>query len=136
MAASSDDPRPHLHSCAAHILTLHDRAATRLPSVNETVPPLVITPTDVGYDVSGEIDAHTAPLLAEAVAKSTVDELSLDLGGVEFIDSSGLRVLIETHRTRAAAGQSLVLVGPSAVVVQLFRIAGLDDYFNVTDSPT
>jgi anti-sigma B factor antagonist len=101
--------------------------------VTDPAPPLVISTADFGYEVSGEIDAHTAPLLAEVIANADADELVLDLDGIEFIDSSGLRVLIETHRTRAAAGRSLVLRRPSAVVTQLFRIAGLDDYFTVAD---
>lgn len=117
------------------LVTLHARLATTLSPVNDPVPPLAISPTDFGYDVSGEIDAHTAPMLASAIAESESDELALDLSGIEFIDSSGLRVLIETHRTRAAAGQALILRRPSTVVMQLFRIAGLDDYFTIAAAP-
>lgn len=125
------DSSPFAHD----LVTLNARLVTTLRPVNDPAAPLVISPTDFGYDVSGEIDAHTAPMLAAALAKAEADELVLDLNGIDFIDSSGLRVLIETHRTRAAAGQSFILRRPSAVVMQLFRIAGLDDYFAISDTP-
>lgn len=92
---------------------------------------LVITPTDDGFAVEGEIDAHTAPSLAEAVADAQRPKLSIDLSGVGFIDSSGLRVLIEAHRRAADAGGSLHLTRPSDSVRRLLAISGLDDYLDV-----
>ena len=100
-----------------------------------TVPetPLAITPTDNGFAVVGEIDAHTAPEISEAVAQATTPTLEIDLSGVDFVDSSGLRALIEAHQRFEASGGSLTLVRPSAVVARLFDISGVGDYLNVTD---
>lgn len=92
---------------------------------------LVITPTDHGFAVSGEIDAHTAPSLATAMAAADRTDLTLDLAGVEFIDSSGLRVLIEAHRRASDTGGALRLTKPSDSVRRLLDISGLDEYLDV-----
>lgn len=93
---------------------------------------LSITPTDDGYAIVGEIDAHTAPSLASALADSSQDRCSLDLSGVVFIDSSGLRVLIEAHQQASAAGGSLQISRPSPVVQRLFEISGVGEYLDVS----
>lgn len=93
--------------------------------------PLAILPTESGFELTGEIDAHTAPTIAAAIADSTADRLIIDLSGVDFVDSSGLRVLIEAHQNRQADGRSLVLARPSAVVSRLLDIAGIDGYLDV-----
>ena len=95
--------------------------------------PLAITPTDHGFAVVGEIDAHTAPDISKAVAKATTPALEIDLSGVDFVDSSGLRALIDAHQRFEANGGSLTLVRPSAAVIRLFDISGVGDYLNVTD---
>ena len=95
--------------------------------------PLAITPTANGFAVVGEIDAHTAPDISAAVAKAKTSSLEIDLSGVDFVDSSGLRTLIEAHQKFKASGGSLTLVRPSAVVTRLFDISGVGDYLNVAE---
>ena len=110
----------------------HSRSTHGYSAVmTESASPLVITPTDSGFSVSGEIDAHTAPEIAAAISGSTVEPLRIDLSGVEFVDSSGLRVLIEAHQARQAEGRSMTLVRPSNVVTRLFDIAGVDQYLDI-----
>jgi anti-sigma B factor antagonist len=99
--------------------------------MTESAPTLVITPTESGFAVDGEIDAHSAPMIAAAIAASSAEPLLIDLSGVEFVDSSGLRVLIEAHQTRQAAGQTMTLVEPSHVVSRLFEIAGVGEYLDI-----
>ncbi|HEX9375740.1 MAG TPA: STAS domain-containing protein [Actinomycetota bacterium] len=73
----------------------------------------------------GEIDAATSPLLREAVvpplATGWVD-LDLDMAGVTFVDSQGLRVLIEV--ARSARGR-LTLRGVRPPVRRLFDLTGV-----------
>lgn len=79
-----------------------------------------------GLAVTGEIDAHTAQTMRDALVPTPVgSELRVDLSGVTFIDSSGLRVLIEVHQAMQHDGGRLVLSTPSAQVVRVFRVAGL-----------
>lgn len=95
---------------------------------------LTITPTDTGFAVHGEIDAHTAPSVATALEASTLDHVVIDMSGVEFVDSSGLRVLIEAHQAAADNGGSVTLSEPSASVVRLLEISGVDGYLHVESS--
>lgn len=93
---------------------------------------LVISSSDQSVTASGEIDAHTAPTLAKAIDAAGTD-VTLDLSGVEFVDSSGLRVLIDAHQRLGDAGGSLTLVAPSEPVRRLLEISGVDGYLNVAD---
>lgn len=94
-------------------------------------PPLTIASVDGGFTAAGEIDAHTAPDLASAVHGYTGEVLALDLSEVEFVDSSGLRVLIECHQRLQEDGRELRIVSPSPVVRRLFQISGVDSYLTV-----
>jgi anti-anti-sigma factor len=62
--------------------------------------------------VRGRLDAETAAELARAVAEELRrgrHEIMLDLDGVGFLSSAGIRVLFETHRSTKAAGGSCLI---------------------------
>lgn len=93
------------------------------------VRPLEQTAERVVLAVSGELDVATAPTLgARLQAVAAGAELVLDLGGVVFMDSSGLRVLIAERDRRGA----LEVVRPAPVVARLLDLAGLAEHFGVT----
>jgi anti-sigma B factor antagonist len=82
--------------------------------------------------LEGDIDSYTAPRLDSAVQALGFDSgITIDLAGVEFIDSSGLRVLITTHSALDERGQQLVLLSPSPAVARLFEITGLLDHLHI-----
>lgn len=95
--------------------------------------PLDITVTDEGLALAGELDAHTAPLLAEAISAADRERLCVDMSDVRFVDSSGLRVLIEAHQAALAQDRALSLANPSPAVTRLLEISGIDDYLVVED---
>lgn len=95
--------------------------------------PLEISITGTGLTLAGEIDAYTAPALAEAIGQCELEHVLIDMGDVEFVDSSGLRVLIEAHQEAQAADRRIQLTNPSAAVSRLLEISGIDDYLNVAD---
>ncbi len=93
---------------------------------------LRIDTVDAGLVVSGVVDAHTAPQLAEALAAvADAERIVLDLGAVDFIDSSGLRVLVDGHQRYASTGATLVLSPVSEAVTRLLELAGLVDHLVV-----
>lgn len=93
--------------------------------------PLGIASSSTGWVVSGEVDAHTAPALADALATMPAAEPTLDLGGVSFMDSSGLRVLVEATKRARATGGDLVIVNVTSAVARLVTIGGLADHLTL-----
>lgn len=77
--------------------------------------------------VIGDLDFRTAHHWTEVLAASDGDVV-VDLGSVEFVDSSGLRVLIGAHKRRVAAGARLILTNLSPPVQRLISLTGLDVY--------
>lgn len=92
---------------------------------------LDISSIDGGVALTGELDAHTAPALASSLAVLPGDgdgDVVIDVERVEFMDSSGLRVVIDVHQRAADAGRRLVLRRPSAAVQRLLDVSGLSDH--------
>lgn len=87
-----------------------------------------------GLRLSGELDSHTSSDLEahlEHLVGGADPEIVLDLANVEFLDSAGLRVVIAQHQRLADAGRRLVLANPSAPVVRLLEITGLEGHLHV-----
>ena len=84
--------------------------------------------------VSGEIDVYTAPKLREQIV-SLVDEgqyhLIIDMSGVEFLDSTGLGVLVGGLKRVRAHDGSLALVCDEERILKIFRITGLTKVFPI-----
>ncbi len=82
--------------------------------------------TDRAYVIAGELDGSTTALFDSAVApaREAGAAIVLDLAGVTFIDSSGLRSLIGLGL--ALEGTGLVLRDPSPLVRHILEIRGLD----------
>ena len=84
--------------------------------------------------VTGEIDMSTVDVLRRELGNARAADATtlLDLSGVTFIDSSGLRILIEAHQTRLDSDASLTLRSPSAAVQRLLEISGLTSHLDVS----
>jgi len=87
--------------------------------------------------VHGEIDVYTAPTLREQLI-SLVDagsyQLIVDMEGVEFLDSTGLGVLVGgLKRVRSHDGW-IDLVCMQQRILRVFKITGLNKVFSIYDS--
>jgi anti-sigma B factor antagonist len=80
----------------------------------------------------GEVDISTVALLEERIdaALEGGSQLVLDLTGVSFIDSTGLRLVISTRQRLTEDGE-LALVVADGPVTRLLEITGLDGAFPV-----
>lgn len=82
--------------------------------------------------VAGEIDLATAPQLQMRVAEvNAAEHLILDMSGVTFMDSTGLRVVIGAHERAREAGGRFALVAPDGPVTKLLAITGVDAWLDV-----
>jgi anti-sigma B factor antagonist len=95
---------------------------------------------DPGYtviEVGGEIDVYTAPKLRErliGLVESGSCQLIVDMEAVEFLDSTGLGVLVGgLKRVRAQEGW-IDLVCTQSRILRIFRITGLNKVFNIYDT--
>lgn len=81
--------------------------------------------------VEGEIDMATAPAVGSKVAKS-IDEgpVVLDMTRVEFIDSAGIRMMVEMARRAEDRGHKLRLVAPRGCIVhRMVELTGIERLF-------
>jgi anti-sigma B factor antagonist len=95
------------------------------------------TPGRTVIAVSGEIDVYTAPKLREkliSLVEAGSYQLIVDMEGVEFLDSTGLGVLVGgLKRVRAHDGW-IDLVCTQTRILRIFKITGLNKVFSIHDS--
>jgi anti-sigma B factor antagonist len=101
---------------------------------------LKVSPRSLGdadaraLDLEGEVDVYTAPVLRQAIldqVESGVKHLLINLTRVEYLDSTGLGILIGGVKRLKEQGGTLRLVGPSARIQRIFEITGLNKIFDV-----
>ena len=88
-------------------------------------------------DVEGEIDIYTAPglrdLLIDLVSKNNY-QLIVNVDKVEFLDSTGLGVLVGGLKRVRAHDGSLDLVCTRERILKIFRITGLTKVFGIHET--
>jgi anti-sigma B factor antagonist len=82
--------------------------------------------------VTGEVDVYTAPMLRERIRELAAEgavHLVADLGQVDFLDSTGLGVLVGGLKRLREDGGSLTLVIKTPRILRVFQITGLTKAF-------
>jgi anti-sigma B factor antagonist len=88
--------------------------------------------------VSGELDLASSPMLEERIAQAFASPsplLILDLRELEFMDSTGLSVLIRAHQTAQEADRKLYLVKGPPQVQRLLSLTGVGERLSVLETP-
>lgn len=86
---------------------------------------------------AGEIDVTAAPVLREQLVDLINEgshQVVLDLENVNFIDSTGLGVLIGAVRRARAEDGDLRIVCTNSRILRIFEITGLDEVFTIDAS--
>ena len=87
----------------------------------------------------GELDlvatAELEPELERLAAEPGVEVVALDLRELEFLDSSGLRLVVVGERRLGEAGRRLVLVRGSQPVQRVFEITRMAERLEFVDAP-
>ena len=82
--------------------------------------------------LEGRLDTTTAPALENELNESLdgVEQLILDLEGLEYISSAGLRVLLGAQKTMNKQG-SMKVLNVSSDVMEIFEITGFRDILTI-----
>jgi anti-anti-sigma factor len=86
--------------------------------------------------VAGDIDLATIGRLEHArdrALAASPSRVVIDLRDVRFIDSSGLKFLLETDRLSRTGGWTLQLVKPGETAMRVFTLTGVDKHLPFVD---
>jgi len=83
--------------------------------------------------VSGEIDLENSGNLRQQVQGALDDNkaVSVDMSAVNYIDSSGIAVLIESKQRAGEGSKEFKIVKPSEAVVSVLKLAKLTSFFDI-----
>lgn len=87
--------------------------------------------------VTGELDLASSQVFEEAMAEALgagTELVVIELGDLEFIDMSGLRVMLDAHDRIERDGKRLMLVNVGQAMMRLLRITGLTHLFELVDN--
>jgi anti-sigma B factor antagonist len=83
-------------------------------------------------ELGGRLDTTTAPVLDKTINNDLTEtkNLVLDLGGLEYISSAGLRVLLSTQKKLQKVGYMKV-TNVCEEVMEIFEMTGFADILNI-----
>ena len=83
---------------------------------------------EVTIAVTGRLDTITAPVLEKTIGDnvSVTQSLILDMNGLEYISSAGLRVLLATQKKLLNTG-SMKLINVCEAIMDVFEMTGFAD---------
>lgn len=90
------------------------------------------TPAGALIELAGELDYHTAGkvrTMLPTVPLRAGQQLTLDLGGLTFCDSSGITMLILVRNHAQAAGALIALAAIPDYISRILRVVGLEHTF-------
>jgi anti-anti-sigma factor len=87
--------------------------------------------------VRGDVDSGTAPILADALRRATLDgegRVVLDLCETAFIDSAGISTLLNGLRRLTRQRRKMIVVCPPGPPRRVFELLGLVGTFHLVDT--
>jgi anti-sigma B factor antagonist len=88
--------------------------------------------------LSGELDISSASRVEREIAlleDQAPRMLVLDLRGLEFMDSTGLRIVVSANARAEDSGRRLAVVRGPEAVHRIFRITRLEERLEMVDDP-
>jgi anti-sigma B factor antagonist len=88
--------------------------------------------------VSGELDLASSPALQEELDRISASDsqlLIIDLRELDFMDSTGLSVLVRAHQRAEEQGRRLAMVKGPQQVQRLLSLTGVADRLTLIESP-
>jgi len=88
-------------------------------------------------ELEGEVDLSTSPQFKETVYRlidSGKRDIVVDLDGLDFMDSTGLGVLVAVLKRTSMEGGRVRLVCSKRSILKVFHVTGLDKVFSIYDN--
>ena len=83
----------------------------------------------------GDIDHHTAKnirnAIDELIIKNRPKELELDLSAIDFMDSSGLGLVLGRYKKQAELGGKFKIINPTKRIMQILQLAGVEKIIKI-----
>lgn len=93
-----------------------------------------ISNQNVIITLKGRLYTMTAPQLddeAKSIDFDEVETVTLNLKDLEYISSSGLRVILALYKNLKSKGGNLKIVHVSNTIMELFSMTGMSDYLDI-----
>ena len=89
--------------------------------------------TTLTLQLSGRLDTDTAAQLDDEIAAlpDMITSLVMDMDDLEYVASSGLRVLLMATKTMRSRGGECTMVNVPDLIVEVFEMTGLDEVFTI-----
>lgn len=84
--------------------------------------------------LNGRLDTTTSSLLAEEItpeALADVNELVMDLAGIDYVSSAGLRVILDAQKKMNQKNGKMTLVKVNGPVMEVFEMTGFSDILTI-----
>lgn len=87
---------------------------------------------ELAFELTGRLDTTTAPILEKTINDNIIDveKLILDLKGLEYISSAGLRVVLNAQKKMQHLGEMKV-INVCEEVMEIFEITGFVDILSI-----
>ena len=85
----------------------------------------------------GRLDSNTSAILDSALSgeAKAAPKLIIDLSGVDYVSSAGLRILLKAAKLAMASKQKLALAGLAPQVREVFDVSGFTKLFTLAADP-
>lgn len=93
-----------------------------------------ISNQNVIISLKGRLDTMTAPQLESEINNldyAETETVTLNLQELEYVSSSGLRVILMLHKNLKKNGGNLKIVNVSNTIMELFSMTGMADYLDI-----
>ena len=87
---------------------------------------------DIIIEIVGRLDTTTAPILEKTIDENLngVKNLILDLKGLEYVSSAGLRVLLATQK-KMQKDKTMKVINVCELVMEVFEMTGFCDILTI-----
>jgi anti-anti-sigma factor len=96
-------------------------------------------PDAVRVSLTGELDLSSALVFDEELKRIEEEApdstLVLDLRGLKFMDSTGLRLILNAHARAARRHRKLRVVPGSEPIRRIFRLTGMSERLDIVEEP-